>query len=156
MGSQPPLGIHLLQHGVLQGLQSLPTLKQINTPAQLGVVCKLTKGALDPLVQIIDEVFKQNWPQHRALGNTTCDRLPTGFNSIHHNSLGPAIQPVFYPAKNMPIQAMSSQFLQENAVGDSVKGFTKVQPMGVNGGADIHLQPMEDPMLEQVDAQRRL
>ncbi|KAK4832222.1 hypothetical protein QYF61_021069 [Mycteria americana] len=27
----------------------------------------------------------------------------------------------------MPIRAMSSQFLQENAVGDSVKGFTKVQ-----------------------------
>ncbi|KAK4828288.1 hypothetical protein QYF61_024953 [Mycteria americana] len=24
-------------------------------------------------------------------------------------------------------------------------------PMDVNGGADIHLQPMEDPMLEQVD-----
>lgn len=26
----------------------------------------------------------------------------------------------------------------------------------VHGGAEIHLQPMEDPMLEQVDAQRRL
>ncbi|KAF1468800.1 Arf-GAP with SH3 domain, ANK repeat and PH domain-containing protein 2, partial [Megadyptes antipodes antipodes] len=31
-------------------LQSLPTLEQINTPAQLGVVCKLTEGALDPLL----------------------------------------------------------------------------------------------------------
>ncbi|KAK4827707.1 LOW QUALITY PROTEIN: hypothetical protein QYF61_020985 [Mycteria americana] len=39
-------------------LQSLPTLKQINTPAQLGVVCKLTEGALDPLVQIIDKDIK--------------------------------------------------------------------------------------------------
>ncbi|KAK4811103.1 hypothetical protein QYF61_016389 [Mycteria americana] len=36
-------------------LQSLPTLKQINTPAQLGVICKLTEGALDPFVQIIDK-----------------------------------------------------------------------------------------------------
>ncbi|GAB0205660.1 AN1-type zinc finger protein 5-like [Grus japonensis] len=27
-----------------------------------------------------------------------------------------------------------------------------LQPMEVHGGADIHLQPMEDPMLEQVDA----
>ncbi|KAK4826180.1 hypothetical protein QYF61_006042 [Mycteria americana] len=45
-------------------LQSLPTLKQINTPAQLGVICKLTEGALDPLVQIIDKDIKQNWPQH--------------------------------------------------------------------------------------------
>ncbi|KAK4806883.1 hypothetical protein QYF61_012604, partial [Mycteria americana] len=59
-------------------LQSLPTLQQINTPAQLGVVCKLTEGALDPFVQIIDKDIKQDWPQHKALGNTTCDRPPTG------------------------------------------------------------------------------
>ncbi|KAK4829076.1 hypothetical protein QYF61_002020 [Mycteria americana] len=97
-------------------LQSLPPLKQINTPTQLGVICKLTEGALDPFVQIIDKDVKQNWPQHRALGNTSCDRLPTGVNSIHHHSLGPAVQPVLYPAKSTPVQAMSSQFLQENAI----------------------------------------
>ncbi|KAK4827978.1 LOW QUALITY PROTEIN: hypothetical protein QYF61_022680 [Mycteria americana] len=107
-------------------LQSLPTLKQINTPTQLGVVCKLTEGALDPFVRIIDKDVKQNWPQHRALGNTAYDWPPTGVNSIHHHSLGPAIQPVLYPAKSTPIQAMSSQFLQENAVGNCVKGFTEV------------------------------
>ncbi|KAK4827087.1 LOW QUALITY PROTEIN: hypothetical protein QYF61_014189 [Mycteria americana] len=94
---------------------SLPTLKQINTPTQLGVVYKLTEGALDPFVQIIDKDIKQDWPQHRALGNTSCDWPPTGVNSIHRNSLGPAIQPVLYPAKSTPVQAMSSQFLQENA-----------------------------------------
>ncbi|KAK4826721.1 hypothetical protein QYF61_010974 [Mycteria americana] len=99
-------------------LQSLPPLKQINTPTQLGVICKLTEGALDPFIQIIDKDIKQNWPQHRALGDTTCDRLPTGFNSIHHHSLGSAIQPVLYPEKSTPVQAMSSQFLQENAVGN--------------------------------------
>ncbi|KAK4821936.1 hypothetical protein QYF61_004940 [Mycteria americana] len=44
-------------------LQSLPTLQQINTPTQLGVICKLTEGALDPLVQIIDKDIKQNWAQ---------------------------------------------------------------------------------------------
>ncbi|KAK4828640.1 hypothetical protein QYF61_000288 [Mycteria americana] len=107
-------------------LQSLPTLQQINTPTQLGVVCKLTESTLDPFVQIIDKDIKQNWPQHRALGNTACDRPPTGVNSIHHHSLGPPIQPVLYPAKSTPVQAMSSQFLQENAVGDRVKGFTEV------------------------------
>ncbi|CAM9652686.1 unnamed protein product, partial [Bubo scandiacus] len=31
-------------------LQTLPTLEQINTPTQLGVICKLTEGALDPLI----------------------------------------------------------------------------------------------------------
>ncbi|KAK4823284.1 hypothetical protein QYF61_000444 [Mycteria americana] len=95
-------------------LQSLPTLQQINTPAQLGVICKLAESALDPFVQIIDKDVKQNWPQHQALGNTTCDQPPTGVNSIHHHSLGPAVQPVLYPAKSTPVQAMSSQFLQEN------------------------------------------
>ncbi|KAK4810733.1 hypothetical protein QYF61_007707 [Mycteria americana] len=107
-------------------LQSLPTLQQINTPTQLGVVCKLTESTLDPFVQIIDKDIKQNWPQHQALGNTACDRPPTGVNSIHHHSLGPAIQPVLYPAKSTPVQAMSSQFLQENAVGNRAKGFTEV------------------------------
>ncbi|KAK4810660.1 hypothetical protein QYF61_007460 [Mycteria americana] len=41
-------------------LQSLPPLKQINTPAQLGVVCKLTGGALDHFIQIIDKDIKQD------------------------------------------------------------------------------------------------
>ncbi|KAK4829036.1 hypothetical protein QYF61_001841 [Mycteria americana] len=108
-------------------LQSLPPLKQINTPTQLGVICKLTESALDPFVQIIDKDIKQNWPQHRALGNTACDRPPTRVNSIHHHSLGPAVQPVLYPAKSTSVQAMGSQFLQENAVGNRVKGFTEVQ-----------------------------
>ncbi|KAK4823957.1 hypothetical protein QYF61_008343 [Mycteria americana] len=107
-------------------LQSLRTLQQINTPTQLGVVYKLIESTLDPFVQIIDKDVKQNWPQHRALGNTACDGSPTGVNSIHHHSLGPAVQPVLYPAKSTPVQAMSSQFLQENAVGNRVKGFTEV------------------------------
>ncbi|GAB0190694.1 acid sphingomyelinase-like phosphodiesterase 3b [Grus japonensis] len=37
-----------------------------------------------------------------------------------------------------------------------VKQAVPLQPMEVDGGADTHLQPVEDPMLEQVDAQRRL
>ncbi|KAK4828214.1 hypothetical protein QYF61_024648 [Mycteria americana] len=119
-------------------LQSLPPLKQINTPTQLGVICKLAETALDPFVQIIDKDVKQNWPQHRALGNTACDRPPTGVNSIHHHSLGPAVQPVLYPAKSTPIQAMSSQFLQENAVGNSVKGFTEVQVDNIHSLSLIH------------------
>ncbi|KAK4832950.1 hypothetical protein QYF61_026606 [Mycteria americana] len=115
------IGLGPLIQPVQVPLQSLPTLKQINTPAQLGVICKLTEGALDPLVQVIDKDIKQDWPQQRVLGNTTCDRPPTGFNSIHHHSLGLAIQPVLYPVKHTPVQAMSSQFLQENAVGNHYK-----------------------------------
>ncbi|KAK4818648.1 hypothetical protein QYF61_016619, partial [Mycteria americana] len=118
LGLVKPHTIHLSPsiQPVQVPLQSLPTLKQINTPAQLGVICKLTEGALDPFIQIIDKDIKQNWPQHRALGNTACDWPPTGVNSIHHHSLGPAIQPVLHPVKSTPVQAMSSQFLQENAI----------------------------------------
>ncbi|GAB0181432.1 AN1-type zinc finger protein 5-like [Grus japonensis] len=35
-----------------------------------------------------------------------------------------------------------------------VRQAVPLQPMEDDGGADIHLQPMEDPMLEQVDAPR--
>ncbi|KAK4823656.1 hypothetical protein QYF61_005008 [Mycteria americana] len=42
----------------------LSTFKKINTPSQLGVICKLTESALDPLIQIIDKDIKQNWPQY--------------------------------------------------------------------------------------------
>ncbi|GAB0180261.1 hypothetical protein GRJ2_000491400 [Grus japonensis] len=45
-------------------LQCLPTFKQINTPAQLGVVYKLPEGALDPLIQVTDKDVKENWPQY--------------------------------------------------------------------------------------------
>lgn len=33
---------------------------------------------------------------------------------------------------------------------------TPLQPMDIHGGPDIHLQPLEDPSVDQVDAQRRL
>ena len=38
----------------------------------------------------------------------------------------------------------------------TVRQAVPLQPMEVHGGADIHLQPVEDPMPEQVDARRTL
>ena len=37
-----------------------------------------------------------------------------------------------------------------------VRQAVPLQPMEVHGGADIHLQPVEDPTLEQADARRTL
>ena len=37
-----------------------------------------------------------------------------------------------------------------------VRQAVPLQPMQVHSGADIHLQPVEDPTPEQVDARRRL
>lgn len=45
-------------------LQSFPTLHQINTAAQLDVICKLSEGALNPLINIIYEDIKQNLPKY--------------------------------------------------------------------------------------------
>ncbi|PKU44200.1 wd repeat-containing protein hypothetical protein [Limosa lapponica baueri] len=77
--------------------------------------------------EVINKDIKQDWPQNRALRDTTGDRLPTEFQPINHNSLGMAIQPVFYPVKSTLVYAMIHQLLQENTVGDGVKGLTKVQ-----------------------------
>ena len=47
----------------------------------------------------------------------------------------------------IPLQSMEKTMVRQAVL---------LQPMEVHGGTDIHLQPMEDPMLEQVDAQERL
>lgn len=49
-------------------VQDLPLLQQMNIPAQLGDICKLTKGACDPLIQSIGKNIKQGWPQSWVLG----------------------------------------------------------------------------------------
>jgi len=66
------------------------------------------------------------------------DRLPTKFNSIDHNSLGLAIQPVFYPVERTPIQTMGSQLLHKNAVVYSIKGLTEVQVDHIDSLTLIH------------------
>lgn len=43
----------------------------MNTPTQPGVTSKLTEGALNPLVQIMNKDIKQGCPQYWALWGTT-------------------------------------------------------------------------------------
>ncbi|PKU39453.1 rna-directed dna polymerase from mobile element jockey- hypothetical protein [Limosa lapponica baueri] len=133
-----PVSLSPLIQPVQIPLQSLSTHQHVDTPTQLGVVCELNEGALDPLVQIIDKDVKENWPQYRALWDTTRDRPPTGFNSIHHHSLGPGLQRIFNPAKSPPVQAVGSQLLQENAVGNCIKGLAKVQVNNIHSLSFIH------------------
>ncbi|KAK4811988.1 LOW QUALITY PROTEIN: hypothetical protein QYF61_022984 [Mycteria americana] len=59
-------------------LDGIPSLRYVNHTTQLGVVCKLAKGALDPTVYVIDEDTKQYWSQYRALRDTTCHRSLSG------------------------------------------------------------------------------
>lgn len=65
------------------------------------------------------------WDQlhYEPLRNTISVWSPAGFNSMHYHSLGLTIQPVFYPARSVPAQAMVYHILQLNTVGDRVKSF---------------------------------
>ncbi|KAK4822933.1 hypothetical protein QYF61_023433 [Mycteria americana] len=49
-------------------LQSLPTLQQIDTPTQFGVICKLSEGTLNPLMQIIDKDINKTGPKTEPWG----------------------------------------------------------------------------------------
>jgi len=66
--------------------------------------------------------------------------LPAGFNSIHHHSLGLAIQPALYLAKGLSVQTMVCQLLQENAVGDSIEGTIK---LGILKSYVVQLKSLE-------------
>ena len=44
--------------------------QEINSSSQLGVICKLTEGALNALIQVISKDIEEDRPQHRPLGNT--------------------------------------------------------------------------------------
>lgn len=55
------------------------------------------------------------------------DVIDVTFNSIHHQSLGQAIQPVFNPTESAPVQAISSQFLQESGCGKQRQRLYKIQ-----------------------------
>jgi len=48
----------------LASTQSIQITLQINTPAQRGVICKLTEGALNPFIQIIDKGIKPDQTQY--------------------------------------------------------------------------------------------
>lgn len=42
----------------------LPALQQTNAPTQPGVICRLTEGALDLLVQTTDKDTEVGWLQY--------------------------------------------------------------------------------------------
>ncbi|KAK4822534.1 hypothetical protein QYF61_015540 [Mycteria americana] len=59
-------------------LDGIPSLRHVNHTTQLGVVCELVEGALNPTVCVIDEDIKQYWSQYGPLRDTTCHQPPSG------------------------------------------------------------------------------
>ncbi|KAJ7420087.1 hypothetical protein WISP_50311 [Willisornis vidua] len=62
-------------------------IQQINTLAQLGAICKLKEGALNPLVHVISEDVKQGCPNSEPWGTPVgtghlLDVTPLTFSQI--------------------------------------------------------------------------
>ncbi|KAK4823599.1 hypothetical protein QYF61_003799 [Mycteria americana] len=85
-GQDPALGlvepheVHIvpLLQLVQVPLDGILSLRHVNRTTQLGVICKLAEGALNPAVYVIDEDTKQYWSQYGPLRDTTRHRSPFG------------------------------------------------------------------------------
>ncbi|TRZ16713.1 hypothetical protein HGM15179_010362 [Zosterops borbonicus] len=85
---------------------------------QLGAGCKFTEGALYLLMQIVDKDILKTLPSTKTWGTplVTSSQLDlTPFTTTLW--AGPSRQ--VFTQKTAPIQAVSSQFLQENAMGNN-------------------------------------
>ena len=54
------------------------------------------------------------------------------------------------------LQALEQRFPPQPMVKTMVRQAVPLKPMEVHSGADLHLQPGEEPTREQVDTRRRL
>ena len=80
LGLVEPREVHmgrLLKH-VQVPLDGILSLRHVDCTTQLGVICKLAEGALDPAVCITDEDIKQYWSQYGPLRDTTCHQSSFG------------------------------------------------------------------------------
>ncbi|KAK4825361.1 hypothetical protein QYF61_026880 [Mycteria americana] len=77
-------------------LDGILSLKHVNHTTQLGIVCKLAEGALDPTVYVTDEGIKQYWSQYCppeghhlsliSIWTLTHSPLPSGCNHATNSS----------------------------------------------------------------------
>ncbi|PKU40563.1 testosterone 17-beta-dehydrogenase 3-like [Limosa lapponica baueri] len=104
-------------------LDGILSLRHVNCTTQIGVICKLAEGALDPTVYVIDEDIEQYWSQYRPLRDTTCHQPPSGHRAIDHYPLDATIQMIPHPLKSSPIKSISLQFREKDMVGVHIKGY---------------------------------
>ena len=91
------------------------------------VISKLSEGALNSIIDVIDKDVKEHRSQDRPLGDATCYWPPPGHRTIDHQPLSMAFQPISYPTSGPPIKSTSLQFADKDVVGDHVKGLGQVQ-----------------------------
>ncbi|KAK4830182.1 hypothetical protein QYF61_008973 [Mycteria americana] len=119
-------------------LDGIPSLRGVNHTTQLGVICKLAEGALNPTVHVIDEGVKQYWSQYGSLRDTTCHPSPSGHGAVDHYCLDATIQPIPPPPNRPPIKSVSLQFREKDVVGDCVKGLTEIQIDDIHSSSLVH------------------
>ena len=54
----------LLLEPIRISLNGVLFLRHVDHTPQLGVICKLAEGALNPLINVIDEDIKEDWSWH--------------------------------------------------------------------------------------------
>jgi len=54
-------------------LEDIPSLKYINCPTQLGIICQFSEGPVNPTVYILNKDNEQYWSQNRLLMDTSCN-----------------------------------------------------------------------------------
>ncbi|PKU44635.1 hypothetical protein llap_5071 [Limosa lapponica baueri] len=110
-------------------LQTLPTLKQINTPTQLGFICKLTEVHSILSSRSLIKMLKGTGPSTKPWRTPlmTGHQLDlTPFTTILWAQ--PPASFFFNPVKRMPVQATSSQLGQKNVI------FRSKQLLEISGG----------------------
>jgi len=59
-------------------LDGILSHRHVDHTTHFGVICKLTEGALEPYVRVIDEDTEEYWSQYGPLRETACHRSPSG------------------------------------------------------------------------------
>lgn len=86
----PPLGL------VQVPVDGNPSFCFVSCTIQLGVICKFTESALNPITFVIDKDVEEHWSQDRPHGDTTCDQPPPEHRTIDHSPLSVKIQLFIY------------------------------------------------------------
>jgi len=118
-----PIGLILSIQPVQIHLKGLLTPRQIDNYSQHGVTCKLTEGALSALIQVINKDIEQTGPSTDPWGTLVTNRQldMTAFTT----TLCAWTSSQFFTQKRVHLSNPGCQTLQENAVGDSIKGFAE-------------------------------
>ncbi|KAK4831140.1 hypothetical protein QYF61_015443 [Mycteria americana] len=108
-------------------LDGIPSLQHVDCTTQIGVISRLTEGALNPTVHVADKDVKHCRSQYRPLRNATPHWSPLGYRATGCNTLSVTIQPIPYPPSGPSLKSMPLQCRDKDVVQDSVKCFAQVQ-----------------------------